>query len=80
MQAHRLQEALEALDSAIAVNPQCVLAWLRKAETLEALGHFAAARVAYEQVTSQSAKASPLRARAERQLQLLLQKSLGADA
>ena len=79
LQANRLQEALEALDGAIAVNPQCILAWFGKAEALEGLGYLDAAQAAYEHVTQQNGDIGPIRARAERQLQLLRQKASSAD-
>jgi tetratricopeptide (TPR) repeat protein len=80
LQENRLQEALEALDRAVAVNPQCVLAWFRKAEALEALGFLDAAQAAYERVLQPDMDSGSLRVRAERQLQLLRQKSSLADS
>jgi tetratricopeptide (TPR) repeat protein len=71
LQAERLEEALDALSAATTANPQCTLAWIRQAETLEELGRRDAACAAYERVLQQTAASDPLHVQAQRQLQRL---------
>jgi Tfp pilus assembly protein PilF len=71
VQAERFEEALTAFDGAITANPQCELAWFRKAEVLSTRGRLEEARTAYEQVAGPSTTSSALRTQAQQQLQLL---------
>jgi tetratricopeptide (TPR) repeat protein len=71
LQAARIEEALEALTAATTANPQCTLAWMRQAETLEQLGRCDAACAAYEQVMQHTPATEALYLQAQRHLQRL---------
>jgi predicted TPR repeat methyltransferase len=61
----------EALTAATTANPQCTLAWMRQAETLEQLGRLEAACAAYGQVVQHTPPTEPLHEQAQRHLQRL---------